>query len=213
MSELTAIDILINPDDTMLEFAKGWNASLRQSVPSGFELDATHIPHITVLQRYVRTADLEAFYDAIGKVIEKANVKAFGFKAVKLAHLPLATMPEIGLGGLVVVPPPELLDFQDHLIDAVLPYTESGGTTAAYATTPNDPDINQDTLNYIENYVPQHSGKNYVAHVTVGLAKLDDLTALEARPFEPLTFYPAGMAVFHLGNNGTAQTKLHSWRI
>jgi hypothetical protein len=65
MSDLTAIDILINPDEKTLERARAVNARLRQSVPSGFELDATHLPHITILQRYVRTADLEKVYEAI----------------------------------------------------------------------------------------------------------------------------------------------------
>ena len=51
MSDLTAIDILVNPDENTLERARAVNARLRQSVPRGFELDATHLPHITILQR------------------------------------------------------------------------------------------------------------------------------------------------------------------
>jgi hypothetical protein len=51
MASLTAIDILILPDDTMLEHAKAWNARLLKSVPNGFALDAQHTPHITLLQR------------------------------------------------------------------------------------------------------------------------------------------------------------------
>ena len=47
MTDLTAIDILINPDDTTIERARKVNAQLRRSVPDGFALDATHQPHIT----------------------------------------------------------------------------------------------------------------------------------------------------------------------
>ena len=50
-------------------------------------------------------------------------------------------------------------------------------------------------------------------HVTVGEAKLDDLADLEAKPFEPFTFHPTALAVYHLGNNGTAQTELHRWNL
>jgi hypothetical protein len=79
--------------------------------------------------------------------------------------------------------------------------------------TEAEPDINQDTIEYIENYVPAHSGENYIAHVTVGLAKLDDLEKIEAEPFQELTFSPAGISVYQLGNNGTAARHLKSWTV
>jgi hypothetical protein len=59
--------------------------------------------------------------------------------------------------------------------------------------------------------VPDHSGEKFLGHVTVGLAKLDDLAAIEAEPFEALTFSPAGISVYQLGNNGTAAKHLKSW--
>ncbi len=55
------------------------------------------------------------------------------------------------------------------------------------------------------------SGQNYIAHVTVGLAKVDDLTGIEAETFEPLAFAPAGISVYQLGNNGTAAEHLKNW--
>ena len=51
MTNLTAIDILILPDDTMLEQAKAWNSRLLKGAPSGFVLDAKHTPHTSLLQR------------------------------------------------------------------------------------------------------------------------------------------------------------------
>ena len=63
MSELTAIDILMLPDATMLERAEALNEEMRQSVPEGFALDARHTPHITLLQRYVRSDDLDQAFE------------------------------------------------------------------------------------------------------------------------------------------------------
>src|SRR4029077_4771885 len=62
--DLTAVDILLSPDETMLALANGGNARMLTSVPSppGFGLDQHHQPHITALQRYVRTADLDNVY-------------------------------------------------------------------------------------------------------------------------------------------------------
>jgi len=58
-SKGTAIDILVEPDATMPQHAEANNARLLKEFPKGFALDATHRPHITLVQRFVRTADLE----------------------------------------------------------------------------------------------------------------------------------------------------------
>jgi hypothetical protein len=56
---VTAIDIALEPDATMIQHAEAANARLLEVFPKGFRLDATHHPHISMLQRYVRTADLD----------------------------------------------------------------------------------------------------------------------------------------------------------
>jgi hypothetical protein len=65
--ELIAIDILLEPDQTMIGKANAANARLRGNFPAGYELDATHTPHITVLQRFVRARDLDAVTAAVNK--------------------------------------------------------------------------------------------------------------------------------------------------
>jgi len=59
---VTAIDIALEPDATMIQHAEAANARLRKVFPEGYALDATHRPHITMLQRFVRTADLDKVY-------------------------------------------------------------------------------------------------------------------------------------------------------
>jgi hypothetical protein len=65
---VTAIDILLEPDQTMVQKAIAANTRLRQSFPEGFALDETHQPHISMLQRYVRTSDLDKVYGAVAKI-------------------------------------------------------------------------------------------------------------------------------------------------
>jgi hypothetical protein len=210
MSDLTAIDILVNPDENTVERARAVNARLRQSVPSGFELDATHLPHITILQRYVRTADLEKVYEAIQKTIAETDMSLLTFRAVAIKHADWG-IPGQGLAGYFVKPSPEVIDFQAKLIATVNPFVEPGGTAAAYVTDANDPEIDQSTLNFIEQYVPNHSGSNYIAHLTLGFAMLDDLKTIETEPFSEFDIHPAKIAVFHLGKNGTARKELKSF--
>ena len=64
-----AIDIALEPDATMIQHAEAANALLRKVFPEGYALNATHRPHITMLQRFVRTSDLDKVYAAVGDVL------------------------------------------------------------------------------------------------------------------------------------------------
>src|SRR5262245_2780438 len=86
MSDLTAIDILVNPDEETLEHARAWNSRMRESVPDGFELDATHQPHITTLQRYVRTAELDDVFEAVEKTLDSTDIGALSYRGVAIKH-------------------------------------------------------------------------------------------------------------------------------
>ena len=50
---VTAIDIALEPDATMVEHAHADNCRLLKAFPKGFALDATHHPHLTMLQQFV----------------------------------------------------------------------------------------------------------------------------------------------------------------
>ena len=207
-NNVTAIDILLDPDATMIQHAQAANARLLQNFPKGYSLGAEHAPHVSVLQRYVYTADLDKVYKATGKVLAKEDPTSWKLKAFKYYYLP---DKEIGLGGIVIEPTPDLLRLQQELIDAVAPYTAPTGTAAAYATTPQDPDILEAVIHYVAVFVPEHSGDHYSPHVTIGIGTVDYLNALLAAPFPTFTFSPVGASVYHLGNYGTAMTKLHSF--
>jgi hypothetical protein len=97
------------------------------------------------------------------------------------------------------------------LINAVAPFTVKSGTAAAFVTTKQDPDINQPTIDYVRNFVPSETGKRFNPHVTIGIASQDYLKKMLDEPFEPFTFSPVAASVYHLGNFGTARTKLKSW--
>src|SRR5262245_13437979 len=207
-NEVTAIDIALEPDATMIQHAEAANARLLEVFPEGFRLDATHHPHISMLQRYVRTADLDKVYAAAGKVLADENVTSWKLNAFKYYFLP---WKDIGLGGIVIEPTDDLLRLQQELIDAVAPFTEKTGTAAAYVTTPEDPEINQPTIDYVAAFVPQETGKKFNPHVTIGIAPQDYLKGMLAEPFDVFTFSPASASVYQLGNFGTARKELKAW--
>src|SRR5208282_1672493 len=80
---VTAIDIALEPDATMIQHAQADNARLLKAFPKGFALDATHHPHVSMLQQFVRTADLEKVYAAVDKVFATGKPTSWKLKAYK----------------------------------------------------------------------------------------------------------------------------------
>jgi hypothetical protein len=204
-SSVTAIDILLVADATMVQHATATNDRLRKVFPKGFALDASHRPHITLVQRFVLTENLDKVYAAVGKVFAGADVTALKLEAFKYYYLP---DKELGLSGIVIKPTPELLKLEQQVIEAVTPFAVKTGTSAAFVTTPEDPEVLPALITYVSDFVPKHSGKDYEPHVTTGLAPAEYLDKMLKEPFEKFTFSPAGAAVYHLGHYGTAAKEL-----
>lgn len=108
---LTAIDIALEPDATMLARAGKANDRLRSVYPSGFALDEVHHPHITMLQRFVRTADLAEVYAAADKVLAIEKPTTWRLDAFKYYYIPL---PPDGVAGITIKPTEELLGLQQR---------------------------------------------------------------------------------------------------
>jgi hypothetical protein len=206
----TAIDILLEPDATMVKHAQAANERLLKDFPKGFALGKSHQPHISCMQRYVKTADLVKVYVAVGKVLAEEKPSAWKLKAYKYYYIP---WKDIGLAGIVIEPTDELIRYQKKVMDAVEPFTVKTGTAAAFVTTKEDPDINQPTIDYVAAFVPNETGKKFNPHVTIGLASQDYLKKLLEERFESFTFSPVSVSVYHLGNFGTARKKLEGWTL
>jgi hypothetical protein len=205
-----AINILLEPDAAMLERAEANNARLLGVFPRGFALDERHCPHVTLLQRFVRTDDLEAIYAAAGRVLASVDLRGLRMEAFKYYYIPSGN---IGLAGIVAKPSPELRELQRALIDAVAPFTVATGGSDAFVTTPEDPVIDPLLIDYVSSFVQKSAGDHFSPHVTTGIAPRDDLDRMLAEPFEPFTFSPAAAAVYQLGQFGTAARKLHGWAL
>ena len=202
---VTAIDIAIEPDATMMQHAKADNARLLESFPKGFALDETHHPHVSILQQFVRTDDLDKIYAAAQAVFDKEKPTSWTLKAFKYYYIP---SPPIGLAGIVVEPTEDLHRLQDEIIKAVEPYTVKTGTAAACYSDEGGRDIQDFLISYVENFVGDAAGKRFNPHVTVGVATEAYLNKMMAEPFPSFTFSPAGASVYQLGSFGTARKEL-----
>ena len=207
MNEVTAINVLIEPDAVTRARARDLNAQLRHTMPEGFAFDASHAPHITVLQRYVRTPELDQALDAVDAVVAGADLAALASAPRRWPHAEWDT-PGIGMASLMLGREPRLLALQGRLISALAPFASPRGTAAAFVTDPGEPGINATTIGYVEGFVPDHCCSRYEAHLSIGMARRRDLEAMEAEPFEPFDVSAEAVAAYQLGNNGTARLRL-----
>jgi 2'-5' RNA ligase superfamily protein len=198
---LIAIDVLLEPDATMVAKANALNARLRGNYPAGYALDATHAPHVTLLQRFVREKDFAAVTAAIAQILAADRPAELELKAHRLDY---TIWGGVAVTVILVEPTPELLRLQRKVADAVAPFAAGGGTAAAFVGG----DANAETIAYVETFVPKASGPAYLPHVTAGVATETFMKQVRAEPFAPFTFKPAGVAIYQLGNFGTASKRL-----
>lgn len=201
----TAVDIALEPDATMIQRATDANARLLKSFPKGFALDETHHPHVTMVQQFVRTADLDKVFAAANAVLAKEKPAGWTLKAFKYYYIP---DPPVGLAGIVVEPTKDLHRLQNELLAAVKPYTVKTGTPAAFFSDVDGRDIQKSLIKYVANFATDAAGKHFNPHVTIGVGTEDYLNKMLAEPFPSFTFSPTGASVYQLGSFGTARKKL-----
>jgi len=205
-SSVTAIDILLQPDATMLKHAAADNARLLKEFPKGFALDATHTPHITMLQCFVRTADLDKVYAAEEKVLAAANVTAMKLDAFKLYYIPAGG--GLGVAGICAQPTPEILKLQADIIAAAAPFNLRDGPIGAFTAGHDNPAMDKAIIGYVSTFEKIGAGEKFNSHVSTGTGPTALLDGMNAEPFTSFTFSPAGAAVYQLGPFGTAAKKL-----
>jgi hypothetical protein len=209
-SAVTAIDILLESDATMLRHAEANNARLLKVNPKGFALDAAHRPHITMLQTFVRTADLEQVYAAAGRAVAGADLRLMRLEAFKFYYAPTGAD---GVAGICAKPSPEILQLQAAIIAAVGPFMVDRGPIGAFTAPHDDPATDAAMIEYVAAFVEKYAGQHFNPHVSTGVAPKAYLDKMIAEPFEAFTFAPAGAAVYQLGPFGTAAKKLKEWDV
>ena len=139
-------------------------------------MDATHRPHITLVQRFVLTENPDKVYGAVGKVYASADVTGLKLEAFKHYYIP---NKDIGLAGIVIKPSPELIKLELKGIDAVAPFAVKTGTSAAFVTG-DVPEVLPALIAYVTEFVPKSSGENFHPHVSTGVATKEYLDKMLA---------------------------------
>lgn len=202
-SDVIAIDILVEPGKDMAAKVRAENQRLRQAYPTGFALDDTHVPHLSVVQCYVKRADLAKIYAAIAPLLAKPELRPTKLLAKGYSgggRKPPATVV------LLVQRAVQLELLQAQLLDALKTYIVPAGTEDAFVRDADG--IDASTIEYVRTFPQQRAGRSFDPHITIGQTTPAVARQLENEPFTPYSFDIAGFAVYQLGNNGTARRKL-----
>jgi hypothetical protein len=218
MDDLIAINVLLEPDAATKVLAAELNAELRRALPTGpaFAFDQTHLPHVTLAQRYVRRADLERVLEAIGDVAGRAAAGGEGqglrLRAGGLGGGELGTPPGTVLASVEFEDSPAVRALHDSVLRALAPLAAAGGSAAAFFTLSGESPANAATVAYVEGFVPAHAGEHYAPHLTAGVAREADVRRLACdHPLAGVQVTPVAVAVAHLGDFGTARQVLRRW--
>jgi hypothetical protein len=205
---LIAINVLLLPDAATAEKTLSTNARLLKNYPAGFALDANHAPHITLVQQFVKRADLAAVANVVAAAL--SNEQPVQWQSMATGFYDMA-YKNLGLVGIVIEPTAGLQRLQQTIIAAVAPFAVDKGTAEAFAPRADGESITQATVDYVNNFVGSSSGINYHPHLTCGIGNRDFVDALKAEPFEPISCEPIGVSIYQIGDYGTAQIKLHDF--
>lgn len=202
---LIAINVLLDPDAETVKRARAVNARLLESYPAGFAFDDNHAPHVTVVQCYVPTRDLEAVASAVSLALKTEQAANWCSSASGYYDVP---QDDIGLVGIVIEPTEKLRLLQQKVMSAIAPYVKMDGTGEAFAPRLDGADISRASIDYVCSFVGERTGMNYHPHLTVGIGTRQFIDTLEAEAFLPFAVRPVGVSLYQLGEYGVAQRKL-----
>ena len=205
--EVIAVNVLLRPDQESSGRAVRINGLLRQNDPRGFALDASHVPHISVLQGYVEAKNLADIYRAVERVSAELPLAGRQLTVLGLEHKPWGDQE---ITNIKIEKTRELETFQADLVSAISPYLVKTGDGTAFLSSTGDPDVDQETIEYVRTFVQKHTGAAFEPHITVGISDPDTARKVSAQQGVPPKLTIDSVAVFQLGNVGTARKEL--WR-
>ena len=135
--QVTAVDIALEPDATMIQHAKADNARCLSNSRKGLLwMRRTTRTSRCFSSSFARQTSIRSTMRPT-RFLQKRPA-SWKLKAFKYYYIP---SPPIGLAGIVVEPIDDLRRLQREIIAAVAPFTEKTGTPASFMSTEDGRDI------------------------------------------------------------------------
>jgi 2'-5' RNA ligase len=193
--DLLAVDVALLLPDEVRARAEALNRALWLARPDTLRLDERHIPHVTLVQQFVRYDNLAALAVRIETVLRGR------------APLPLSVSGAGSSGDSVVLliePTPALRGLHEELIEACAGLEERDGDENAFYGA-DEPARPRDVA-WVRHYRTDAAYDRFVPHITLGHGELPE-------PIAPFAFTADRVALCHLGRFCSCRVVLREWRL
>lgn len=200
-----AIDVLLVASEELNNQALHLSSLIKKNNPSSMQLDENHIPHITLLQCFVKESDLpeiEKSLEGLFDIIKRDQLFASSIVYDKDS--------EDSFAMIQIDNSESLTKIHEETIRQVSSFIRKDGSESAFVPNPDGSPINEFTIAYVPRFVENYSYKNFDPHISLGVAKKVFLDSLSENVYKSIRFQPASLAIYQLGDSGTAQRLL--WR-
>lgn len=200
MARLLALDVaLLLPDEAARAVVR-LNARLHDP-PAGFAFDATHLPHVTLVQQFVRDADLPGVLPRLGRVASQTPPLALRGTGLQRGRSTTSLSVEGGTA---------LRALHDRLVACLAPHAApavDGSDFAADAFVADGEPPRSGDIEWVTRFRTRAAGDRFEPHVTLGVGELD-------RGAVPrIAFTATELAACHLGRFCTCRRVLGAWRL
>jgi hypothetical protein len=193
-TSLIAVDLVLLLPPLLIRSIVKLNRRLK-SPPEGFLFDSDHLPHLTLVQQFVRETDLAALDSLIKKRIHH--------------HLPLQlhttqlSSPRTACT-LGVTLSRELMTFHCQLMSDLLPFFVTTNVQNAVWAVPDIP--RPADVQWVSKFRQDSAFDQFNPHITVGIGTVEACV-------EPRSFVAATVALCHLGRFCTCRRVLKTWEL
>ena len=197
-SSLVALDVaILLPPDTTTSVER-LNEQL-EAPPGGFRFDQRHLPHISLVQQFSPTTDLNAIQHTIECVISEHPP----------FELTLASVVVNETTSALTVTPSSVLDgLHRRLMDQLAVFDVGVGDKDAFIGNETEPVTSARTrdITWVSRFRTEAAYDEFTPHVTLGVGALKAMAP-------PATFTASALALCLLGRFCTCQEILASWEL
>ena len=170
------------------------NARL-EAPPAGFGFDETHLPHVTLVQQFVREADLPAVLTLVGRIAVEAPPIALRGARLQRGRTTVSLSVDGG---------PALERLHRCLLEGLEPHAAPRADGSAFVDG-GEPARDGD-IDWVTHFRAQAAGARFDPHVTLGVGSLGG-------PAPEIAFTATELAACRLGRFCTCSRVLGRWEL
>lgn len=193
MSDLLALDVAVLPPAGVAAKAMATSAALPAEESRGLRLDGDHLPHVTLMQLFARTNEMDEVMARVEDTLR--GVAPLALRVTGAGH-------GAGTVSMTVEKAPPLVALHERLMEALRGLERPDGGTGAFFEGEGRL---RDVL-WVSGYRLKSSFHHFEPHITLG-------HGAQPPAVEPFAFEAGDVAVCHLGRFCTCRRVLRRWTL